>query len=155
MAETLSDETFTALQNAQWGMRLVRKRAQDLINHAMDIGFAASNIKDGLLAMDIIRAAVVFLHASLEEFLRAVGRELLPTGRREALDWVPLLGESPVGDAKKFFLGSLRTHERKTVARLLRESVEAHLARRTFNSSSEINAFLIDCGIDASACTEC
>ena len=43
-------------------------------------------------AKDILRAAVVFLHATLEDFLRYVGETYLPASSEELLNRVALVG---------------------------------------------------------------
>jgi hypothetical protein len=43
--------------------------------------------------LDILRAAVVFLHASLEDALRSVARWKLPSAASPVLDQIPLIGQ--------------------------------------------------------------
>src|SRR5205807_1461230 len=55
-------------------------------------------------ANDILRAAVVFLHATLEDFLRYVGETYLPASTEEVLNRVALVGTQDVPRPEKFFL---------------------------------------------------
>lgn len=94
---------------------------------------------------DILRSAVVLLHAVLEEYVRHVVGSALPLAEDTVLDRVPITGQSR---GSKFQLGSLASHRGKTVDQLLDESVQYYLANRSFNSISEIVATLRSCGID-------
>lgn len=99
-----------------------------------------------LALADILRASVVFLHATLEDFLRTLALQSLPTSSREALDRVPLLGLE--GRAEKFSLGALSDHRGKTVDDLIRESVKAHLERSSYSSTREVATLLVHLNID-------
>jgi hypothetical protein len=95
---------------------------------------------------DLLRAAVVFTHASLEDFIRSVRRAFLPWANEDALEAVPLAGRG--GRAEKFSLGKLVKHRGKTVQQLLDESVEQHLEQSTYNNPNEIVGVLKAIGID-------
>ena len=88
---------------------------------------------------DILRSVVVFTHAYLEDFLRTLGRHFLPVANRDALNEVPLAGTK---DRSKFQLADLEQHLGKSVREVIRESVDQHLERSTFNSTDEIAALL-------------
>lgn len=91
-------------------------------------------------AQDILRAAVVLIHAHLEEFLRTMARVLLPEGNEACLNEIPLAG---LGRRKeKFFLGKLVQHKGKLVDDLLKSSVSEHLERSNYNSTDEIGKLL-------------
>jgi hypothetical protein len=96
---------------------------------------------------DILRAAVVLLHATLEDFLRGLAASHLPLAGEGALNTVPLAG-TVTGRPEKFLLGRLVSHRGKTVDQLLQESVDQFLERSNFNSSDEIAAFLTNLGLD-------
>jgi len=101
----------------------------------------------GHLETDVLRSAVVFLHASLEDFLRNIAYWKLPNANPEVIDSVPLKGHG--GRASKFWLGALVPHKGKTVDDLLRESVEDYLERSNYNNTEEIGSFLESIGVDA------
>lgn len=148
----LNKLSFGAIQNAALRLLVSINRSHKLVRHAIDIGMTAKeDIEQSLLGMDTLRGAIVLLHAGLEEFVRAIGRELLPDAGEHSLDNIPLASDTPQLHAGKYQLGSLARHLDKTVRDLVRESVKLYLSRRTFNSASEICAFLEDCGVDASA----
>ena len=95
---------------------------------------------------DILRAAVVFLHATLEDFLRYIGTKFISSSDDpNVLDKISLPG-SP-GRAEKFFLGKLATHRGKSVNQLIAESVEAHLNKRSFGNTDDISQLLESVGV--------
>lgn len=96
---------------------------------------------------DMLRAATVFLHTALEDFLRKLAGWKLPDGDRETLDDIPLVKISNTGNPVKFFLGSLAVHRGKTVDSLIKESVSEHLAYVTVNDTNDINRILHSVGI--------
>jgi hypothetical protein len=71
-------------------------------------GLHSNNLSDKVTAEDILRAAVVLLHAHLEDFLRTVASALLPAGDESCLNAIPLAGVT--GRPEKFFLGKLVHH---------------------------------------------
>lgn len=95
---------------------------------------------DKEIASEILRAVVVLNHAYLEDFLRNVALWLMPIAGEDALNKIPLAG--PTGRAEKFHLGKLAEHRGKKVDDVIRESVEAHMERSTFNNVTEIMSFL-------------
>lgn len=90
---------------------------------------------------DLLRAAVVFLHATLEDCLRSVARFYLPQADLNTLNKIPLAGTHPIR-AEKFPLGSLIEHRGKTVDDLINESITQHLERRSFNDTADISRLL-------------
>jgi hypothetical protein len=95
---------------------------------------------------DILRAAVVFIHAYLEDFLRTLAAELLPAGDERSFEEIPLAGSKSFGRGEKFALGQLAQHRGKTVDQLLRQSVSDYLSRSNFNSTTEIASLLVRLG---------
>jgi len=100
---------------------------------------------------DILRAGVVFLHATVEEFLRGILEWRLPDQSEAILNGVSLVG-SGSDRAEKFLLGRLAAHRTKTVDALIRESVSASLTRSNFNSVAEIVSALTSVGLDKTPC---
>jgi hypothetical protein len=96
---------------------------------------------------DILRASVVFLHASLEDFLRSLAEWKIPEGGQDTLNKIPLVGQEK-GRAEKFFLGDLVRHKSKTVGQLFKESVINYLEKSNYNNVGEIKVLLEDVGID-------
>jgi hypothetical protein len=97
-------------------------------------------------ASDVLRAATVLLHATLEQLLRDLATQYLPAAPREALDVVPLVGIK--GRAEKFLLGALAEHREKQVSDLIRESVDAYLSKVNYNDTEDVAVLLRSVGID-------
>jgi hypothetical protein len=95
---------------------------------------------------DILRAAVVLIHAQLEEFLRTMARTLLPEGDEGCLNEIPLAGLG--GRKDRFLLGKLAQHRGKMVDEVLRASVSEYLERSNYNSTTEIANLLRTLGFD-------
>jgi hypothetical protein len=95
---------------------------------------------------DILRAAVVFAHAALEDFLRTLAVSYLPVSPAKALERIPLKGIQ--GGSEKFGLSALVEWRGKTVDDLIRESVEGHFARSSFSNITEIVTLLVSIGFD-------
>lgn len=89
---------------------------------------------------DLLRAATVFLHATLEDFLRSIEMWKLPGASEERLSQVALAETK--GRAEKFALGKLAAHRGKTVDALITESVTEHLERSNYNDTTDISAVL-------------
>ncbi len=93
---------------------------------------------------DILRAATVFLHATLEDFLRSIAAWKLPLVPAEKLEDIPLAG---MGKKLKFSLGDLADYRNKRVDELIKLSVEEYLERSNYNNTTEISNLLEDIGI--------
>jgi hypothetical protein len=99
-----------------------------------------------VLQSDTLRAATVFLHATLEDFLRSIAYWKFPTAGPDLLNRMALAGQDP--NEKKFTLGDLHPHRGKTIDAVLAESTNQHLERSTYNNTTEISAFLTLIGIN-------
>lgn len=83
---------------------------------------------------DLLRAAVVFLHAALEDLLRSIAEERYPSASPEVLGRFPLIGSSKTN----FTLKELAAYRDQTVAEVLGRSVAAALERTSFNNVGDI-----------------
>ena len=97
---------------------------------------------------DVLRAAVVLLHATLEDFVRTISRELLPNQNESVLDKVPLSGTAEHGRAEKFLLGKLVPFRGKTVNEVLSKSVADFLEHSNYNNPEELAAAIENVGLD-------
>jgi hypothetical protein len=97
---------------------------------------------------DILRAAVVLVHATLEELLRSMAATLLPFADEATLNTIPLVGIGGPGRAEKFFLGRLAAHRGKSVLDLIKESVDDYLTTTTYNDTTQISVLLASLAID-------
>lgn len=97
---------------------------------------------------DILRAAVVLLHASMEDFLRSLARWKLPaSSNAQVLEQFPFPGSKPGQRAEKVNLGFFANHRGKTVDEIIRTAVEEHLDRSSYNNIQEIRRLLESIGV--------
>jgi hypothetical protein len=119
-------------------------RVQSLISvfeEQVGVGKGRHGIKED----DILRAAVVFLHASMEDLLRSIERLSLPTAASDVLDGIALAGRKR---GERFQLGSLVAHRGKTVDQVIADSVDEHLGQSTYNNEKEVAAVVQRAGVD-------
>jgi len=130
-----------AVQSSRMGFNSARvERLVSLHNQLVD----ADSTTD---VSDILRSAVVLLHASLEDYIRTVAAAYLPYTHPDVLNEIPLAGsgrERP----EKFFLGALTPFRGQTVDNLIEQSVTQYLENATYNSSSEVARLVANLGID-------
>ena len=99
-------------------------------------------------ATDTLRAAVVFLHAALEECLRTLYVWKMPYSSESSLNTVPLIG-TPSHRPEKFYLGRLAEHRGKPVQQLIAESVHAQAMALSMNNAADIASVLKVIGLRA------
>lgn len=99
-------------------------------------------------ASDVLRAATVLLHASVEDLLRSLAYWKLPAAASTVLDQFPLSSAAP---AMKYSLGALAKHRGKSVDDVIKESVDAYLERSNYNDTDEVATFLGQIGITVTA----
>jgi hypothetical protein len=87
---------------------------------------------------DVLRAATVLLHASVEDVLRSLAYWKLPDAAVQVLDQIPFAG----GTALKITLGALSAQKGKTVDAVIKESVDASLERSNYNNTGEVCSLL-------------
>ncbi len=109
---------------------------------------------------DVLRAAVVLLHAAVEDFLRSLLVWKLPLAPAQRLNDIPLLSNDPKKTATKFWLGELAQFRGMTVEDLIAKSVASHLeGYQSFNNIGDVVSALADCqlspeGLDRAAIEE-
>lgn len=104
-----------------------------------------------VLHTDLLRAAVVLLHASLEDLLRSLAELRLPEADPRFLDRIPLVSfDRPQGGKAKFNfnLGDLSTHRGMSVEEVIRLSVLNHLNASNFNHPGDIKNLVESIGAD-------
>lgn len=100
-------------------------------------------VKEG----DILRAAVVFLHSALENYLRSIIAEWLPKkGDKKAIDGIAL--PTSENRAEKFYLGALLEFSDEKISDLISEAVQKHMSRVSFNDYTDICSWLKKIQID-------
>jgi hypothetical protein len=94
---------------------------------------------------DILRAAVVLLHATLEDFLRSLALWKLPLAGEEVLNRIPFPGEA---NPKAITLGKLAPHRNRQVQDLIKLSVETYLEHSNYNNTDDIALLLREIQLD-------
>jgi hypothetical protein len=98
---------------------------------------------------DLLRVAIVFLHATLEELLRDLAQERLWLAPPEVLRQLPWPRGG--GSTKTTFdLGDLAAFRGQTVHEVIQYAVESHLERSNFNHPGDVKQILNWVGIDPS-----
>ncbi|HMV64478.1 MAG TPA: hypothetical protein PKE01_14180 [Rhodocyclaceae bacterium] len=120
------------------------RRVKNLVNIYQTQLSGAGKGRRGHQETDVLRAAAVLLHASMEDVLRSLAYWKLPNAAAEALEIIPLVG----GTATKFNLGALSAHRGKTVDAVLKESVDASLERSNYNNAAEVTRALASIGLN-------
>jgi hypothetical protein len=97
---------------------------------------------------DVLRAAVVFLHATLEDFLRSLAAIRLPDSSSETLQKIPPAS----GDGRKttMSLGELHDYRGRSINDFIRESIESHLSRSNYSNVGDIKRLLSDLRLEPS-----
>ncbi|MFP5497082.1 MAG: HEPN domain-containing protein [Gammaproteobacteria bacterium] len=93
---------------------------------------------------DVLRAAVVLLHAATEDLLRSLAYWKLPLASSEVLSKIPLITAAP---AVKFSLGDLSFHRGKNVDSVISDSVNGYLERSNYNNTDEVASLLSHIGV--------
>lgn len=145
-----SFETATILMPFARRLRGNLARADQLLNISQQIG-ANKDQRSVAAAEDLLRAVVVFLHATLEDALRSLAILYLPVSGEEQLNAIPLVETGVTGRPEKFFLGKLVAHRGKSVDEVIEMSVAAHLARSTYNDTTEVASLLKSLGMNPAA----
>ena len=96
---------------------------------------------------DVLRAATILLHASVEDVLRSLAYWKLPNAGAQVLDQIPFAG----GTTLKITLGALAEQKGKSVADVIRASVDASLERSNYNNLSEVCSLLQSIGLNTAA----
>lgn len=135
-----------ALDEIRYNLEQNLSRVENLVKTYENHPDAQGRGRKSAAVLDILRAAVVLLHATVEELLRRIARWKLPSAHSSVLNEIPLVGTTP--NAKKILLGELSSFRGKSVDDVLTESVYAYLERSTFNNRRDIINLLENIGVD-------
>jgi len=126
------------------------ERVRNLMKIYTKTSVAAGTGRRAVRSSDVLRAAVVLLHATLEDFMRTLSRHLLPTQEEAVLNKIPLSGTADHGRPEKFSLGKLAQFRGMTVDTVLAKSVEDFLERSNYNKPDDLASALVDMQLDKS-----
>jgi hypothetical protein len=99
---------------------------------------------------DLLRAAIVFIHASLEDLIRSICTSRFPLSSASAMQDIPVAGTKQKKPSK-FSLGDLVPVRRMTVDQLLMQSVRELFELTSFSNVKEIMSQLNRCQIAVDA----
>ena len=98
--------------------------------------------------LDLLRATVVLMHSTLEDFLRSLLAWKLPFADSEILNNISLVGTSLDGRKTKFELGQLVEFKEKTIQEVIDLSVSEYLETKSFSNTKEIAGSLKSIGVE-------
>lgn len=101
-----------------------------------------------IVRVDVLRSAIVLLHASLEDIVRSASERLLPFRGPDVLSELAFPDSAERGKTK-FSLGDLHPYRGQSVDEVIRAAVVSSLQRSNYNSVAEIAAALRRIGLDA------
>lgn len=123
------------------------KRIENLIRLYESHPDSKAKGRKGFDSTDILRAAVVLLHAAFEDMCRTVEWHMTPYATKEAVDEIPLKGTGGNGRSSKFLLGALLLFRGRTVDDVIKDSQREYLARTTYNSADDLCGLLAKYGL--------
>jgi hypothetical protein len=98
---------------------------------------------------ELLRVAVVFLHAALEDLLRGLAEWRLPAASADVLSQIPFAG----GDGRRttLTLGDLVSYRGQLVEEVVSMSVIAYLRRSSYNTTDDIARLMGQIGLTQEA----
>jgi hypothetical protein len=93
---------------------------------------------------DILRAAVVLLHATLEDLLRSLAEWRLPTAKPEILAEIPICGTKR---GARIGLQELAGFRGETIDEVIARSVKEYLEKASYNHPGDIKTTLGNIGL--------
>lgn len=94
--------------------------------------------KDAESADDILRAAVMFLHSSLEEIIRNLYLYRLPSVGQEALNKIPFVTLEGIHRSKGILLGDLYMYQGSFVRNVINESINNYVNTLNINNADQL-----------------
>jgi hypothetical protein len=131
---------------------IIRERFEENLDRIRNlVGVYTSNAGIGqgrrtVSDTDILRAAVVLLHATLEDLLRSLAEWKLPTAEPAVFSDLPFAGAS---GRTKFGLHELAQFRGQTVDEVIAKSVSQYLEKSSYNHVGDIKGILERIGMDA------
>lgn len=98
---------------------------------------------------DLLRVAVVLLHASLEDLLRSLAAERLPRAEPSVLGKIPFPQPGDERSRKTTFsFEDLAGYRGRSVDDVIAAGVAAHLERASYNNVGEVKSLVDSVGLD-------
>lgn len=108
-----------------------------------------NSIGDDQTRKDVLRAAVVLMHSTMEEVIRNLYRWLLPNGTQANLNKIPFVSHEPGGRPKGVMLGELLPFKGRFVSNVIVESIDRYVDTMNLNSTTQLVIALEMVSIDA------
>lgn len=135
--------TVAALIRQHFGENLDRVRnLVSLYSSSVGVGQGRRTVQDA----DILRAAVVLLHATLEDLLRSLAEWKLPTAEPSVFSEMPFAGAN---GRTKIGLHELAQFRGQTVDEMIAKAVSEYLEKSSFNHVGNVKEILEKVGLDA------
>ena len=120
--------------NGEFAENMVR--VSNLIAAAQKL--ATQNVNDAESADDVLRAAVMFLHSSMEEIIRNLYLYKLPSVGQEALNKIPFVTQEGAHRSKGILLGDLYRYQGFFVDNVIRESINNYVNTLNINNAEQL-----------------
>ena len=122
------------------------------IGRARGLLTASAALDEPDAALDVRRAAVVLLHAALEDLVRAVQRRRLPGSSPDVLNRIPIPVQPDGPPREKVGLGALlEQFDGKSVREAVTICVGEYVDRRSYSNPAELARALRDVGVTDTA----
>lgn len=147
---------------AAWSLEAANQKGRPMLHEITDLLNANLARVDNLVSLyggsspgrstvkdtDVLRASLVLLHATLEEYLRSLLVWKIDEFDEDTLDKFDF-GIGTKRSQKSVTLGKLSMYRGKSVAEVIRESITHQLEEfQSFNDLGEVKKALERCGID-------
>jgi hypothetical protein len=110
---------------------------------------ASGRGRASVVETDILRAAVVLLHASFEDLLRSLEELLLPTRPAEVFrEWPFALPSAPKKPLPRLTLYELLEYRGKSVEDVLTQAIRRYLETSNYNNFAEVRSTVLRLGLD-------
>ncbi|MBI5695602.1 MAG: hypothetical protein HZC51_07675 [Nitrospirae bacterium] len=146
MSRPKKSEDTKAVEELQYSLDRNLKRVDNLVSVSMpkvSTGRGRKSVED----TDVLRAAVVLLHASLDDFLRSIAILRLPKSTNsDVLEKYSLLG-SKGNKEQQLNLKNLFANRTKSINDYITDSIESYLDLESFNRIKDITDLFLFIGI--------
>lgn len=152
----LSPRVQKALAALDPALKVRREEMNDYIGRYFQRVYQNLNRADRLVQLgeriggsdgdELLRASVVLLHATFEDFLRVFAGEWIVARAPASVAGIPLVKDGDQRRGDKFTLSELAEHHGKTVDTVVAESVRHYLDTKSFGNMTEVATLTEQCG---------
>ncbi len=145
--KTPEDMKAILRESGKFGEEIVKRFGSDFhrVNNLLT-AYDVLSMVENVNRDDILRSAVVLLHAILEDTLRTNAVVIYPTLSKEVIDTIPLAGfQKRPG---KISLGDLAEFRGKNTDEIIKESVYTYFQESNFNSTRDIADLITKIGLN-------